>query len=79
MAARIIKGSSLTEDEVFFIIDDILPADIADVRKYQELQALLNCTRRSLLPKRIQENWNIAGQRVNWLMEIKELEIKGIR
>ena len=47
-AAR--RGGSLGVEEVTAIVHDQLPADIAAQRRYQELQALLNTTRRSLLP-----------------------------
>ncbi len=37
-------------DQVLEVIRDCLPADIDTTRRYQTLQALVNCTRRSLLP-----------------------------
>lgn len=43
-------GSALTGDQVLAVAEDLLPADIGAARRYQTLQALLNCTRRSLLP-----------------------------
>ena len=43
-------GRSLSPEEVVAVVHDQLPADIASERRYQTLQALLNTTRRSLLP-----------------------------
>ncbi|MFW5864382.1 MAG: AAA family ATPase [bacterium] len=73
-AQAIIKGSSLGFEEVIQIVEDHLPPAIMDTRRYQTLQALVNCTRRSLLPDpEINEE-----ERQNWEAEIHELEAKGI-
>ncbi len=53
--------------------DQLLPA-IADVRRYQTLQALLNCTRRSLLPDPDTDD----ATRTRWLNELQTLEARGI-
>ena len=53
--------------------DQLLPA-IADVRRYQTLQALLNCTRRSLLPDPDTDD----ATRAQWLREAQLLESRGI-
>ena len=37
-------------DQITELVHDQIPADIGDVRRYQTLQALMNCTRRSLMP-----------------------------
>ena len=62
-------------EEVTAIVEDqILPA-IGLTRKYQTLQALVNCTRRSLLP-----DPNVTEeQREKWQAEIRSLESLGIR
>lgn len=53
---------------------DVIPPAIGETRRYQTLQALVNCTRRSLLP-----NPNITeAQRQQWAAEIRALEAKGI-
>ena len=52
-----------------------IPPPIGDTRRYQTLQALTNCTRRSLLPD---PNIDEAA-RQGWQEEIKALEAKGIR
>lgn len=63
-----------TMHEVIQIVkDQILPA-IGLTRQYQTLQALVNCTRRSLLP-----NPDITDEdRENWQAEIRRLEAMGI-
>jgi hypothetical protein len=54
--------------------DQISPA-IGLTRRYQTLQALVNCTRRSLLP-----DPNVSDQdREAWEIEIRKLEAMGIR
>ena len=56
-------------------IRDHLPPPIEDTRRYQTLQALVNCTRRSLLP-----DPNITDEeRAKWTQEIAALEARGIR
>lgn len=56
-------------------IRDHLPPPIEDTRRYQTLQALVNCTRRSLLP-----DPNVTDEeRAKWTMEIAALEARGIR
>ncbi len=56
-------------------IRDHLPPPIEDTRRYQTLQALVNCTRRSLLP-----DPNVTDEeRAKWTTEIAMLEARGIR
>ncbi len=69
-AASTIKNRPLREDELKTIVDDLLPADIGAARRYQTLQALVNCTRRSLLP----EPGIDEAQREAWRRELRELE-----
>ena len=61
-------------EEVIKIVEDqILPA-IGQTRRYQTLQALVNCTRRSLLPDpKVTEE-----DREKWQAEIRQLEAIGI-
>lgn len=69
------KGAKLTFNELIAIIDDILPPPIDEMRRYQTLQALLNCTRRSLMPQQ-----EISDQdRLNYQSELRTLEARGIR
>lgn len=66
-----------TSDAVEAIVMDMLPADIELTRRYQTLQALVNCTKRSLLPKDIQANAH--KEKEKWSKELRELELLGIR
>lgn len=57
------------------IVRDHIPPAIEDTRRYQTLQALINCTRRSLLP-----DPDISDeQRKTWQEEVRRLEALGIR
>lgn len=68
------KRGSVTLDSVVELVHDQLPPDIGDVRRYQTLQALLNCTRRSLLPDpEIKDE-----DRAAWADELRRLEARGI-
>lgn len=69
------KGSTLTMDEIAAIIHDQLPPAIEETRRYQTLQALVNCTRRSLLP----DPQVSPETRAGWQAEIRRLELQGIR
>ena len=69
------KDGHLEVSEIIEIARDLIPPAIAETRRYQTLQALINCTRRSLLPDpNIDET-----QRQSWVAEIRALEAKGIR
>jgi ATP-dependent 26S proteasome regulatory subunit len=63
-----------TRDELLDIISDIIPPAIGLTRQYQTLQALLNCTRRSLLP----DPDAPPDARTEWENEAKALELQGI-
>ena len=75
MARKFRKGGLLTTDDVRAITSDFIPPAIDDTRRYQTLQALVNCTRRSLLP----DPDISAEQRELWQSEIRELERHGVR
>jgi hypothetical protein len=69
------KKGKLTMEEVMTLIKDLLPPAIGETRRYQTLQALVNCTRRSLMP-----NPDVTDEeREAWSHEIRQLEAKGIR
>lgn len=69
-----IKGL-LPLEQVSAVVNDLLPPAIEDTRRYQTLQALTNCTRRSLLPKPdVTEE-----QRKEWAAELRLLEARGVR
>ncbi|QDV75662.1 AAA family ATPase [Botrimarina mediterranea] len=60
--------------EVMTAVHDQLPPAIGPTREYQTLQALVNCTRRSLLPNPD----SALEDRVEWERRIRELELEGI-
>ena len=63
------------EEELRASIADFIQPSIGPTRRYQTLQALVNCTRRSLLPDpKVTEE-----QRALWEQEIRLLESQGIR
>ncbi len=63
-----------SEEELIALIRDHLPPAIHQTRRYQTLQALVNCTRRSLLPDPMVSE----EDREKWEHEIKQLEREGI-
>jgi hypothetical protein len=64
-----------SEDELKASIADFIQPSIGPTRRYQTLQALVNCTRRSLLP----DPTVTEEQRAMWEQEIRLLEAQGIR
>lgn len=68
-------GRKLSPEDVLAIAADFIPPAIGRTRRYQTLQALINCTRRSLLP----DPTVTAEQRENWQAEIRLLEEHGVR
>lgn len=67
-------GVPLDADRAAAIVSDVIPADIGATCRYQELQAVINCTRRSLLP-----TWFIEDRRSEILDELRQLEQEGIK
>jgi SpoVK/Ycf46/Vps4 family AAA+-type ATPase len=76
--AELAGKSGLTAAEIKEVIDDHIPPAVEKARRYQELQALVNCTRLSLLPD-IGERSNLEPKREAWRKEIRQLEAEGIR
>jgi SpoVK/Ycf46/Vps4 family AAA+-type ATPase len=68
-------GKSLSFDQVLQLVQDLLPPAIEDTRRYQTLQALVNCTRRSLLP----DPKVTDDERRRWALELNALEARGVR
>ena len=66
------KDGSLSLDEILEIAADRILPNIGSVRQYQTLQALTNCTRKSLLPKDYSPQ-----MRDEWITEIQRLEQMG--
>jgi SpoVK/Ycf46/Vps4 family AAA+-type ATPase len=64
----------LTFTEILELLDDHIPPAIEEARRYQTLQALVNCTRKSLLP----EDQTSPEARAAWREELARLEAKGI-
>ncbi len=64
-----------TWEDVRAAIHDQIPPAIGATREYQMLQALINCTRRSLLP----DPEVTEEERLGWERRIRELEQEGIR
>ena len=77
-AASLIKANSettgeLTMDEIIAVAEDRILPNIGPIRRYQTLQALLNCTRKSLLPGEYSPEI-----RESWVKQIAQLEAIGI-
>jgi SpoVK/Ycf46/Vps4 family AAA+-type ATPase len=69
------KKTFRNKDYLLEEINDFIQPAISQTRKYQTLQALANCTRRSLLP-----NPDITDEgRQKWELQIRELEARGIK
>ena len=68
-------GGRLDLEAILPVVTNQLPPAIEATRRYQTLQALVNCTRRSLLPDpHVKEE-----QRKEWATELRLLEAKGVR
>jgi SpoVK/Ycf46/Vps4 family AAA+-type ATPase len=68
-------GGTLDLKQIQAIVQDQLPPAIEETRRFQTLQALVNCTRRSLLP----DPKTTDAQRHQWEAELRELSVRGIR
>jgi AAA+ superfamily predicted ATPase len=69
------EGGQLDFEKIVAIVVDNMSPAIEETRRYQTLQALVNCTRRSLLP-----DPNVTDlQRRQWAEELRLLEGKGVR
>ncbi|MFK7959603.1 MAG: AAA family ATPase [Phycisphaerales bacterium] len=66
------SATSVTIDDIHAVLDDLIPPAIERTRRYQALQAMLNCTRRSLLPP-----GTGPDDREGWRDEIAMLERAG--
>ena len=78
-AASLLKKDSeatdkLTLDEIIAVAEDRILPNIGPIRQYQTLQALLNCTRKSLLPGDYSPEI-----RESWVKQIAQLETLGVR
>ena len=68
------KKVGITQKEIIDLVDDLIPPAIGPTREYQRLQALLNCTRRSLPTFK----GDIGELRNKWELRVKELERQGM-
>lgn len=68
------RQGKLSVDEIIDVISDRILPNIGPIRRYQTLQAFLNCTRKSLLPVDYSPE-----TRDSWLEQIAQLEIMGIK
>lgn len=75
LKARHRLAGPLDLESALAAIHDHLSPPIEDTRRYQALQALVNCTRRSLLPNPEATD----EERAAWAREIAELEARGVR
>ena len=73
-ARRREPDQSFDIEAVLEVAGDLIPPAIGETRRYQTLQALLNCTRRRLLPDPEMD----LSQREVWSREIQQLEARGI-
>ena len=64
----------LTVDEIIAVAEDRILPDIGPIRRYQTLQALVNCTRKSLLPGDYSPEI-----RESWVKQIAQLEALGVK
>ena len=71
-AARL--DGAMTLERALEVAGDLIPPAIGDTRRYQTLQALMNCTRRRLLPDPAMD----LSHRERWAQEIRRLEAQGI-
>ena len=72
-AASLLKNDKLTLDEIIAVAEDRILPNIGPIRHYQTLQALVNCTRKSLLP----DDYS-PEIRESWVKQIAQLETLGI-
>ena len=68
------RQGKLSVDEIIDVISDRILPNIGPIRRYQTLQAFLNCTRKSLLPVDYSPE-----TRDSWLEQIAQLEIMGVK
>lgn len=76
--AELRKTDKLSMAEIQEVIEDHIPPAVVKTRDYQTLQALLNCTRLSLLPGSVKRR-EIDEKREAWRKEIQLLEREGVR
>ena len=71
-------GSDMPIAKISEIVHDHIPPAIGATRDYQTLQALINTTRRSLLPSPDSPDFDLDKARQEWEQQIRGLEARGI-
>ena len=72
--------SKLSVDQIAEVAADHIPPAISDARRLQTLHALMNCTRKSLIPAGyLPDPAKIQEAKEQWQMEIRRLEARGVR
>jgi SpoVK/Ycf46/Vps4 family AAA+-type ATPase len=75
LIARTKHQEKLSEEEIVAIVSDHLPPAIVEERRFQTLQALVHCNRKSLLP-----NPNVSEEeRLTWEHELRKIEAREMR
>lgn len=78
LRSNIIAKKAKNIEDIKEIVWELIQPDIAEEREYQKFQALLNCTRKSLLPKSFKKNgdFNMKDLKNDWKEKIHNLEQK---
>tara|TARA_Y100000034_G_scaffold103692_1_gene129523 strand:- start:2411 stop:4171 length:1761 start_codon:yes stop_codon:yes gene_type:complete len=88
LRSNIIAKGATTLQEIQNIVWDLIQPDIKEEREYQKIQALLNCTRKVLLPASLgtkcddhpgsgDVSFSMSDLQATWKKRIRELEAKG--
>ena len=75
---RIKSKKCETVEHAIKIARNILQPDIEETRRYQTLQALINCTVKSLIFEELYDDDKVKEKRAEWKKELTKLEMKGI-
>ena len=67
------EGNQLNLDQIIQVAEDRILPNVGSIRRYQTLQALVNCTRKSLLPMPYS-----SELKAEWEAEIQQLERSGL-
>jgi hypothetical protein len=71
------EKDDMTQQHIIDLVQDLIPADIGKTREYQKLQALINCTRKSLLPPEYHDK-DMMELKETWRQQIQQLELEGV-
>lgn len=72
----LIKAKKCNSTDAQTEAEDLIPADIGKDRRFQVLQALLNCTRKSLIPESYYKGKTLADARQEWKSEVDRLSLE---